>query len=86
MSAQESPMQFAKPGLECVNCACRKTNPTKMKSWEIPFSFVIPYVMHKCPHCLSRFWRMDLRKLAVMVGLVLAVGAGLFAVLYFQDR
>jgi hypothetical protein len=85
MSAQEIAMQFAKPGLACVNCACRKTNPTNMKSWEIPFSFVIPYVMHKCPHCLSRFWRMDLKKLAIMVGLVVVVGVGLlFAILSRQ--
>jgi hypothetical protein len=73
-------MQFAKPGKNCVNCACRETFPTQMKSGEIPLSFVIPFVMHKCPHCTSRFWRLDLRKLLIMgtlvivtVGIVLAL-------------
>jgi hypothetical protein len=75
-------MTFAKPGMDCVFCACRKTVPGEMESWEIPMSFVVPFVLHKCPHCLGRFWRLDIIKLAITVGLVLGTGL----ILYFLLR
>ncbi len=79
-------MYFAKPGSECVFCASRKTEPGKLESWEIPLSFIIPFVMNKCPHCTARFWRLDLRKLAVMLALVGATIAILYFVLGAESR
>ena len=79
-------MQFAKPGNHCINCACLQTNPTQMKSGEIWLSFFIPFIMHKCPHCLSRFWRMDIRKSVIMLVLVLVTAGIVYAILHHEGR
>ena len=74
-------MTFAKPGSDCVFCACRKTLPGKMETWEIPMAFATPFVLHKCPHCLGRFWRLDIQKLLITLGLIAVTALVLYMLL-----
>jgi len=57
-----------------------------MKGGEIPLSFVIPFIVHKCPHCHHRFWRMDIRKLVIMTILVLSTALVVYLVLHNEGH
>lgn len=74
-------MRFTTPGRDCVFCACRNTAPTKMTGIEIAQAIVLPFAVHKCPHCLQRFWRLDVQKLMLMLGMVLITAIILYLVL-----
>ena len=67
-------MRFVLPGNECAFCACRLTKPTKHKGLEAIAAFFIPFVVHRCPHCLRRFWRLSYLKLVIQLAVLIIVG------------
>ncbi|CAN5582724.1 hypothetical protein BH10PLA2_BH10PLA2_04280 [soil metagenome] len=73
-------MPFAPPGQTCVTCSCRKTNPAKPKELEIPLSYVIPFQVHKCPHCGIRFWRLSIPKLLGMAVVACLIASAAYLV------
>jgi hypothetical protein len=77
-------MRFTTPGSDCIFCACRKTAPAEMQGSEIAQAIFMPFVLHKCPHCLEKFWRLDIQKLIIYLGMVL-VTAGILFVLLRSD-
>jgi hypothetical protein len=52
-----------------------------MTGVEIAQAIVLPFAVHKCPHCLQRFWRLDVQKLLMLVGMVLVTSIVLFLLL-----
>jgi hypothetical protein len=74
-------MHFAAPGTDCAYCSCRKTESAKMTGLEVAQAVLMPCILYKCPHCLARFWRLDIQKLIIYVGLVLVTAAILFMLL-----
>jgi hypothetical protein len=75
-------MRFTTPGSDCIFCACRNTAPAELQGSEIAQAMFVPFVVHKCPHCLARFWRLDIKKLILYVGMVLVTAGILFVLLH----
>jgi hypothetical protein len=72
-------MRFTTPGRDCVFCACRHTAPATMTGIEVAQAMVLPFAVYKCPHCLQRFWRLDIQKSIIFSVLVVVTAA----ILYF---
>jgi hypothetical protein len=52
-----------------------------MTGLEVAQAIVMPFALYKCPHCLQRFWRLDVQKLILFVGMVLVTATVLFILL-----
>jgi hypothetical protein len=57
-----------------------------MTGLEIAQAIVLPFAVHKCPHCLQRFWRLDVQKLIVFIGMVLITGVILYIMLHEKSE
>lgn len=53
-----------------------------MTGIEVAQAMVLPFAVHKCPHCLQRFWRLDVQKLILFVGMVGVTAAILYMLLH----
>jgi hypothetical protein len=79
-------MRFTTPGTDCVFCACRHTAPATMTGLEVAQAMILPFAVYKCPHCLQRFWRLDVQKLILFTGMVLITAAILYMLLKREDE